>query len=125
MSSAFSQGFNRQKEWPGFKTTAMLLKMAGVPEYAAKLIVIVDDKRDVWHVPSDAALVHAIRPQRFSTSHGKPSAEQALNKFAAAARELWHKVYDHPQPPHAMRLLIEYEKEVSWVRHAQSHGRLY
>ena len=66
----------------------MLLKMAYLPEYVARLVFILDDTLQVWKVPSDRLLVHPICKQQFQTSHAKPNRQQELTKYASLARKL-------------------------------------
>ena len=99
----------------------MLLPLAYVPEYAARLVLIVDDTVDVWHVPSDRQLVHPITRQRGHTSHQKPDELQELSKFASLASALWGKAYGSGQ--HNGKSLKVLEAEVAlehWNRHMYS-----
>lgn len=99
----------------------MLLSLAYIPEYAARLVFIIDDTLDVWQVPSDQQLVHPIQKQRGHTSHQKPDEQQELSKFALLASTLWGKAY--ASGTHNGRSLKDLEIEVAkehWHRHLYS-----
>ena len=101
----------------------MLLKLAHVPEYAAKITVVLDDRRDVWKLSSDRQLVFPIFPQQLLTSDGKPSTEQALTKFASLACELSSMAFAQEQIDlDLMKPLADVEQEVAWSRHCRALG---
>ena len=119
LSSAYSQGRQKDPNRNVFKTLGMLLKIGYVPEYAAKIVVILDDRPDVWKVSSDRKLVHPILPQELITSDGKPSTERALWKFASVACELSSRAFAQQQmglDVDSMKSLEEVMKDVAVAR---------
>ena len=124
LSSAYSQGRRPDPNWQGFKTLGMLLKMGYVPEYAAKIVVILDDRPEVWKVSSDRKLVHPISPQQLVTSDGKLSTERALAKFASVACELSSRAFAQQQMDlDLMKSLAEVEKDVALARFHRDYRR--
>ena len=122
MSSRYAEGTDQSGARQGFKTLGMLFKVAYVPEYARKVVVILDDSPHVWQVPSDRELVRVISQQHLLTSYGKPSAERALTRFAGIAAELSGKAFaQEHMDSDLMKPLTEVEQKVAWARYCKEY----
>lgn len=93
MSSAFCSQTEPNGCVHSFKTSGMLLKLACIPEYASKLVVILDDTEGVWTDASEQALLYRIARQQCAASDAKPADKRALVMFGHVASRLHGKAY--------------------------------
>lgn len=120
MSSAFCRQQGPDGREHSFKTSGMLLKLAYVPEYAAKLLVILDDDEQVWTDASDQALQHIIARQQSAASDCKPADKRALVMFSNIAKQLHGKAYLNVASGAQLRPLANVLRDVAfseWKRY--------
>lgn len=126
MSSAFCSQAESNGCVRSFKTTGMLLKLACIPEYASKLVVILDDTEGVWSDASEQALLYRIARQQCAASDGKPNAKRALVMFGHVASRLHGKAYLKVESGTQLRRLTEVLQEVAfadWQKHYPFRAR--
>ena len=76
-----------------FKSTAMLLKMSYLPELSERLVVVLDDKPEIWQSQSDRRLADMcpVRPQQYNTSDYR--SEPWLKKLEQLLQLLHRRVF--------------------------------
>ena len=120
MSSAFCEQTESNGCVRSFKTSGMLLKLAYIPEYASKLVVILDDTAGVWTDASEQALLYRIARQQCAASDSKPTAKRALVMFGHVANRLHGKAYLSVESGTQLRRLADVLHEIAfaeWQKH--------
>ena len=95
-----------------FKSLGMLLKLAYIPDYAERLVIILDDKPKVWLRPVDRRLadMYPVKQQQYVTSDLSES--PWLQRFTGLALSMHHLVFRHttsmkPLPTIASEIALE------------------
>lgn len=73
----------------------MLLKLAYIPDYAERLVTILDDRPEVWRRPVDPRLadMYPVKQQQYVTSDVSDS--PWLQRFTGLALRMHHLVFRH------------------------------
>lgn len=104
LSYTLTTGFPQGKK---FKSLGMLLKMAYLPELTERIVIILDDKPEVWLTPSDKTLasLYLVKPQQYVNSDLDDRKETWLQMFcpmAIATHQLVFEQHEPTQPLHAI-----------------------
>lgn len=105
LSHTLATGFPQNKK---FKSLGMLLKMAYLPELAERIVIILDDRPDVWMRPSDKVLasLFLVKPQQYVNSDSDDKKRTWLQNFCPMAQQTHQLVFEQHKPTQHLEVIF-------------------